>query len=431
MNTDEQYFMDVLHSYIQDTSCPYRNFNLGVFYENIGQTASAVSFYLRTAERTSDELFQYEALIRAAGCFEKQGTRGLSVRGLLMRAVALLPNRPEAYFFLSNFYEKEKTVEGWVNCFTIASLGEKISDFNSPPLQTNLNYPGKYGIIFEKAVSSWWVGLCEESRDLFLDLIKNYKLDSIHRQAVLNNLNFMKVFDKEQRHILYDKTKANFLRYKFKNLELIEKNFSEAYQDMFILSVLDGKKNGTYLEIGAGSAFFGNNTALLEQTFDWKGVSLDVLDSSIDEFNNGSKFYPGLKRKNPCIKANALEVDLAKIIKENKLGKVIDYLQLDCDPPQVTFDILRKIPFDDYVFRVITFEHEAYRELHPTIKNEAEKFLVDKGYKRIVSNIAPDDWRYYEDWYVHPEYVDEKIIEKMIVDNDNIKSAEDYMLSRI
>jgi tetratricopeptide (TPR) repeat protein len=431
MNTQEKHFMNLLHNYVQDTACPYRNFDLGLFYENIGQTASAVSYYLRTAERTSEDVFRYEALIRAAGCFEKQGTRGLSVRGLLQRAIALLPKRPEAYFLLARFYEREKTVEAWVNCYTIASLGESLCDFDASPLRTSVNYPGKYGIIFEKAVSSWWVGLCEDSRDMFVDLIKNHPLDITHRQAVLNNLNFMKVFDKQRPHILYDKSKYKSLRHKFKNAESIEKNFSEAYQDMFILSLLDGKKNGTYLEIGAGSAFFGNNTALLEQTFDWKGISLDILDFSLSEFKNGSDFYPGLKRKNPCLKEDATKVDFDELMQKHSLGTIVDYLQLDCDPPATTLEILKRIPFNKYTFRVITFEHDGYRELHPTIKKEAEKHLKENGYVRVVSNIAPDDWRYYEDWWVHPKYVDKNILYKMIVDDEEVKSAENYMLSKI
>lgn len=428
MNDKEKHFMELLNSYVEDPTCPYRNLNMGLFYDSLGQTASAVSYYLRTAERTSIETLQYSSLLRAASCFEKQGTRGLSVRGLLQRAIALLPERPEAYFLLARFYEREKTVEGWVNCYTISSQGEKICNFDSEQLNVEVDYPGKYGILFEKAVSAWWVGMCEESRDILIDLTKNYSIDVIHRQAVLNNLNFMKVFDKQRDHILYNKFKHDFLRYKFNGSENITTNFSEAYQDMFILSILNGKRNGTYLEIGGGSAFYGSNTALLEQSFDWRGVSIDLADFSIEEFKSGSRFYPGLLRKNPCLKEDGLKVNFSQLIQSYNLGNVIDYLQLDCDPPQVTYDILKRIPFDKYVFRVITFEHDAYRELHPTIKEEAKKYLLEKGYVQVVSNIAPDDWRYYEDWWVHPNHVDASLLEKMIVTGDNTKSAEDYIL---
>ena len=72
-------------------------------------------------------------------------------------------------------------------------------------------------------------------------------------------------------------------------MEKVERNFSESYQDMFILSMLNGKRNGTYLEIGAGNSFYGNNTALLETQFDWTGVSLDIEESFVEGFTKDRK----------------------------------------------------------------------------------------------------------------------------------------------
>jgi hypothetical protein len=69
----------------------------------------------------------------------------------------------------------------------------EICDFNCGPLRTWVEYPGYYGMLFEKAVSAWWVGLCEDSKNMFIDLHKNYQLDPTHKGAVLNNLKFMKV----------------------------------------------------------------------------------------------------------------------------------------------------------------------------------------------------------------------------------------------
>ena len=105
--------------------------------------------------------------------------------------MTILPKRPEAYFLLARWWEREGQVESWVNCYSYASMGEQLCDFNSPPLRSDVEYPGEYGLRFEKAVSAWWVGLCEESRDLFLDLLENYAMDRSHRQACINNLRFM------------------------------------------------------------------------------------------------------------------------------------------------------------------------------------------------------------------------------------------------
>ena len=185
-------FNEMMNAYVGDPSNEYNNYILGLWYDNIGQTASAVSYYIRAAERSNEPLYQYECLIRAALCFQKQGTRGLSVRGLLQRAMSILPKRPEAYFLLARYHERESTVESWVNCYTYASMALEICDFNCGNLRTWVEYPGYFGMLFEKAVSAWWVGLCEDSKNMFIDLHKNYQLDATHKGAVLNNLKFMK-----------------------------------------------------------------------------------------------------------------------------------------------------------------------------------------------------------------------------------------------
>jgi len=178
----------MLSKFINDPEKSINNLNLANYYYDIGQTASAVSYYLRTAERTEEDLLKYECLIRASMCFDSQGCRGFTVKGLLQHAITILPKRPEAYYLLSRFYEREQKVESWKECYLISSIGHSICDYNSPPLSIPVDYPGDYGIIFEKAVSSWWCGLCEESRDLFRYIRDNYDLDENHKKAVENNL---------------------------------------------------------------------------------------------------------------------------------------------------------------------------------------------------------------------------------------------------
>jgi tetratricopeptide (TPR) repeat protein len=175
----------LLYNYINSPDNAETNFNLGYFYHSIGQTASAISFYLRAAERSERRLLRYECLLRASICFESQGCRNNSVEGMLQHAVALFPERPEGYFYLSRFYERTKK---WFHAYTIASIGEKVADKKPNEPINNLDYPGFYGIIFEKAVSAWWTGLCEESRDIFKYLSIHEPLDEIHKQAVFYNL---------------------------------------------------------------------------------------------------------------------------------------------------------------------------------------------------------------------------------------------------
>lgn len=177
--------MEHLLPYIHNPEESWANFNLGQEYEAMGQTGAAISFYLRTAERSKTDIEQYEALMRMAVCFEKQKTRDDTQKVILQKAMNLLTDRPEAYFLLSRLYERQKQ---WHDGYTVACMGLKFSNFDLPSLNTNVEYPGKYGLLFEKGVTAWWVGQTEESREIMYNLKMNYKLDPIHANAVENNL---------------------------------------------------------------------------------------------------------------------------------------------------------------------------------------------------------------------------------------------------
>lgn len=407
----------LLYDFVEDPTDAEKNFQMALHYDGIGHTASAVSFYLRTAERTESKELQYECLLRASMCFSKQGTRGFTVKGLLQHAVSLLPRRPEAYYLLSRYFELEKNDGHWNECFMITSIGENVADFDPSPLRTAIDYPGKYALKFQKALSSWHCGLCDDSRRLFKELLNDPDLTDQFREVTISNLKWMTEKKKENAFEVYEKKKLSKFKYRFSGIEQIEKNYSEAYQDMFVLSMLDGKRNGTYLEIGAGSPFYGNNTVLLEQTFGWRGFSVDIGDFAVSS-----------ERKNPCIIKNALEIDYHELLPA--LGNDIDYLQIDCDPPSVTYDILLAIPFDKFRFRVITFEHDYYADDTKSFREKSREYLRSKGYQLVVSDVAPDEWRNYEDWWVHPEIVDQKTVEKMIDVSEKTKKAEEYFLGK-
>lgn len=408
----------LLKEYVKEPENEHNNFALALYYHEIGQTASAVSYYLRTAERTNDDLIKYECLIRASMCFSSQGTRNFTVKGLLLHSLAICPKRPEAYYLMSKFYENENKDGSWNDCYTIASIGLKVADLNPPPLKTKIDYPGNYALQFQKALSGWWCGLCEESRDLFLDLFENYEMHHEFKQSAINNLKMMGVETKP--FSTYSKSKFEKLKIKFNGAENIKENYSEAYQDIFVLTMLDGKRNGTYLEIGAGNSFYGNNTALLEKDFNWRGVALDICEEFVNAHNS--------ERKNPCLLKNALSTNYEMLLSGMDFPNEIDYLQLDCDPPETTFKILLNIPFEKYKFAVITYEHDYYCDESKSFQEKSRKYLESYGYVRVVNNISPDNFKPYEDWWVHPDLVDSSMISNMMTISDETKKAEDYIL---
>lgn len=164
---------------------PDLNFELAYYYHGIGHTASAFSHYLRCAERTNDSKLAYECLLRGFFCFDRQGGRKFTAKHLLNQALLLEPKRPEAYFLLARFYERNSE---WYDCYTISSLALNFCDFDSEPLVTNVDYHGKIGILFEKAMGAWWWDKVDEAKSIFEDLLNNYDLSEEYRNCILNNL---------------------------------------------------------------------------------------------------------------------------------------------------------------------------------------------------------------------------------------------------
>ena len=121
-------------------------------------------------------------------------------------------------------------------------------------------------------------------------------------------------------------------------------------------------------------------------------------------------------------------INYEKLFIENNLDTVIDYLQLDIEPAENTFNTLLLIPFEKYEFRVITFEHDYYLNHSVDYRRLSRKFLESLGYVRVVGNISPDKNSPFEDWWVNPNLVDPKILKTMTDLSDETKRADQYML---
>jgi hypothetical protein len=155
---------------------PQKNFDVAVEYERLNQTASAVSFYLRTAEYGGEKsLLVYASLLKLAECFEHQTGREHTVTNCLLQAIAYMPERAEGHFLMSRWHERKGN---WQECYTFAQLG--LNHHGSGTLPIDVEYKGIYCLLFEKAVSAYWVGRAGESIELFnhlltLDIAPEYR----------------------------------------------------------------------------------------------------------------------------------------------------------------------------------------------------------------------------------------------------------------
>jgi hypothetical protein len=409
---------DVLSNYILNVEDAKCNFDLGLNYFNKKQYASALSFFLRCAELEpiKTRIFKtdiksnltYESLLFIAKCIQNLGKRDGTELALWNNALRYDPTRPEAYLFISQYYEVRNQFS---QSQSYARIGLEFKN-NNIPINQKLNYEHYYQLMFQDALCDWNLGQGDSARNKFRHLgMSNYPLDLFYTELIQTNITSLGAGGNP--FLPYNKSMSENLRYKFDGYNEINFNFSQTFQDMFTLTMLNGLKNGYYLEIGAADPYKGSNSALLED-LGWSGISLEILENEVDKFKK--------VRKNPVVLCNALEYDYSN------LPKIVDYLQLDCEPPAITYEIMTKLPFDTTDFKVITYEHDFYTDLTGKYRQLSRDFLKSKGYLMVVGNIAPDETSAYEDWYVKPEYIDNKILDIMLDLSDNTQNAKSYML---
>ena len=185
----------------------------------------------------------------------------------------------------------------------------------------------------------------------------------------------------------------------FNNSEKLTENYSQAGQDLFVLMCLDGKKDGKFLDLGCYRPIEGgNNTYLLEKEFNWTGLSYDIDPIVTAEF--------ATTRKALGICEDCTKLNWDKIL---EFSNHYDYLSLDLEPADVTYQCLETIPFNKVKFSVITYEHDYYR-FGSEYKDKAYTLLTQQGYIRICNNIKYNG-NIFEDWYINPSFINIDLLE--------------------
>lgn len=200
---------------------------------------------------------------------------------------------------------------------------------------------------------------------------------------------------------------------------------AQAWQDIFVIAMLEGKMNGTYLELGGFLPSLCSNTDALEKYFNFTGVT---FESEIVY-----KPFWDIERPNSTVFFEKVEhFDFSDF------PKYFDYLQVDIDTPLNGFNILKKLSHIE--FAVITFEHDRWTK-DPTnleVMKESREYLLSLGYELVVNDVTIEPGRgygisgepiYFEDWYVNPKYVKRHVIDSYRwLDENVIKYGQDIML---
>jgi len=205
---------------------------------------------------------------------------------------------------------------------------------------------------------------------------------------------------------------------------------SQIGQDKWIVDMTNGKKNGYFVEFGAGDGIHLSNTFILESSYDWNGIlaepaiayhenlkrnracnidfsciysesnreiefleTPDPLLSIIKELNPNDEFhghrenpafYYGVDAKTYLVKTLSLE----DLLKKYNAPCYIDYLSIDTEGSE--FNILNNFDFSKYYIKYITIEHN-FTPMREAIRN----LLFDKGF--ILSEMYTN----HDDWYIN------------------------------
>jgi hypothetical protein len=200
-------------------------------------------------------------------------------------------------------------------------------------------------------------------------------------------------------------------------------HYSQSAQDLFIVKMMQGKRDGFFLEIGANDAIFHNNTYLLEKEYNWKGLMIEY-DSTCEESYK-------IHRQNSIYEINdARLVDYAEIFNKNNFPEKMDYLQIDLDVDNKstldTFLLLNNTIFDKYKFATITLEHDIYSGNYFDTQHITRQILKERGYVLVFPNVSVfwlGSYKPFEDWYVHPDLVDMNFVNKFVT-NESLNTEQ-------
>ena len=407
----------LLHDVILDYNNPDKIYKLAREYDRLEQGSGAFGFYLRAADMSPGKTFkekwlQYKCMILSAFIYKRNENRNTSVDGLLKIAIDTLPNRPEAYYFLSKSKAEQSD---WRESLMYAKIGLCLSN-DDIELDNDVGYPGNnaLGLLYAKA--KWKTDGRDDSKNLAFDIKYRQKLNDTDDKTASELL----AEHGYPSTLAYQPNDLERFKYTFPGLENINTNNSRHFQDLFVLAVLNGKREGTFVELGSGHPILFNNTLLLEKEFGWSGISLDNSERMCHVFSR--------ERKTNIVLADAAKTNYIELFKQNCLEQHIDFLRINAE--RASIEALKNIPFNKHEFSVIQFQHNECW-WGPAFKEQSREILSKIGYTLLVSDVSVDENSNYEDWWVHPLYAQFKQFNSAMKSDNKKNFAWDYMMEEL
>ncbi len=201
-----------------------------------------------------------------------------------------------------------------------------------------------------------------------------------------------------------------------------QESSAQIFQDLFVLQVLQDKREGFFVEFGATNGRDISNTWLLEREYAWRGILAEPAPhwhadlrqnrsctistdcvwkrsgeelmfneapdkelSTIDAFTDSDTHRESrLDGRKYVVKT----ISLLDLLRQNDAPKIIDYLSIDTEGSE--FEILADFDFSAYQIRVITVEHNYSPQ-----REKIHTLLLANGFHRVLEKYSQ-----WDDWYV-------------------------------
>jgi FkbM family methyltransferase len=194
-------------------------------------------------------------------------------------------------------------------------------------------------------------------------------------------------------------------------------------QDLFVLSELNFKRAGFFVEFGAAGGIEDSNTYLLEEDFGWRGILAEPARAFHDRLRANRRALISTKcvwseskklltfkeanwaylstvdtfsardswaeRRQSGRTYDVETISLTDLLVEFSAPAEIDYLSIDTEGTELK--ILQSFDFSKHRFSVITCEHNFTADREPI-----RALLEHHGYLRKRVQLSR-----YDDWYVH------------------------------
>jgi FkbM family methyltransferase len=201
------------------------------------------------------------------------------------------------------------------------------------------------------------------------------------------------------------------------------RSWSQLFQDLFVIFLLKGKRNGFFVEFGATNGLNASNTVVLERDFQWKGILaepakcwhsalktnrsvaidlrcvwsqtgslLEFKETEAGELSTLAHLVDSDFNRNGRIGGRTYEVEtvsLNDLLTAHSCPQQIDYLSIDTEGSEL--EILRSFNFSNYDIGIISVEHN-FREPD---RRQISQILTSKGYVRLFEELSK-----FDDWYV-------------------------------